>query len=136
MVGLQGLFIVGIHSGCRFWYFKAELVELELMTVCFALVWGITEEKCCILMLCHVYRAQNTFSLIHCHFRRGTDCVFIFKFSFAFILYENTWGMCGLLLTCCILSVPIKSITVFKRPVCEGENELGITNVPVAPGCL
>lgn len=93
--------------------------------MCFALVWGIAEEKCWILMLCQVSRAQSTFYLIHCRFRRGTDCVFIFKFSFAFILYENIWGMCRLLLTCCILSVPIKSITVFKRPVSEGEKRIG-----------
>lgn len=28
MVVLEGVFIMGIHSGCVFWYFKAELVEL------------------------------------------------------------------------------------------------------------
>lgn len=100
---------------------KQNWLNCELMALCFALVWGITEEKCWILMLWQVSRAQNTFSLIHCHFRRGTVCVFIFKFSFAFILYENTWGMFGLLLTCCVLSVPIKSITLFKRPMSEGE---------------
>lgn len=107
-----------------FLVFKAELVDLWVDD-CFVLVWGITEEKCWILMLWLLSRAQNIFSLIHCRFRRGTDCVFIFKFSFAFILYENTCGMCGLLLTCCILSVPIKSITLFKRPLSEGEKWTG-----------
>lgn len=118
MVVLEGVFIMGIHSGCDFWYFKAELVELWVDD-CVLHWFGVSLRRNAGFWCC------GTFSLIHCRFRRGTDCVFIFRFSFAFILYENTCGMCELLLTCCILSVPIKSITLFKRPVSEGEKWTG-----------
>lgn len=51
MVVLEAVYILGIHWGCVFWYFKAVLVNCKVMTMYFGLVWGISLRKnagfCC-----------------------------------------------------------------------------------------
>lgn len=80
MVVLEAVYIMGIHWGCGFWYFKTVLVELQVDDYVFCIGLGyLTKEKCWILLLCQVSRAQKIFCLILCNFGRGRDCIFILQ---------------------------------------------------------
>lgn len=123
MVVLEAVCIMGIHWACVFWYFKAVLVELQVDDNVFCTGLGyLTREKCWILLLCQVSRAQKIFCLILCYFRRGRDCIFILQKKTKLNLYVKRVGF---YLPCCILLVSIKSITgaVSLKGLCLKERD-------------